>query len=53
MGYCVLSSFACTGLYWSYDWWRSGMFKVLGVEQPKMQSIVDLGEIKINCLKFN
>ena len=33
----VLSSFACTGLYWSYDWWRSGMFKVLGVEQPKMQ----------------
>jgi len=29
--------FAFTGLYWSYDWWRSGMFKVLGVEQPKMQ----------------
>ncbi|MFP0317249.1 PepSY domain-containing protein [Acinetobacter baumannii] len=29
--------FACTGLYWSYDWWRSGMFKVLGVKQPKMQ----------------
>ncbi|EHU3418375.1 PepSY domain-containing protein [Acinetobacter baumannii] len=29
--------FACTGLYWSYDWWRSGMFKVLGGEQPKMQ----------------
>lgn len=29
--------FACTGLYWSYDWWRSGMFKVLAVEQPKMQ----------------
>ncbi|HDI5455626.1 TPA: PepSY domain-containing protein [Acinetobacter baumannii] len=29
--------FACTGLYWSYDWWRSGMFKVLDVEQPKMQ----------------
>ncbi|HAV4975284.1 PepSY domain-containing protein [Acinetobacter baumannii] len=29
--------FACTGLYWSYDWWRSGMFKVLGVEQPKIQ----------------
>ncbi|MDM1246430.1 PepSY domain-containing protein [Acinetobacter sp. R933-2] len=26
---------ALTGLYWSYDWWRSGMFKVLGVEQPK------------------
>ncbi|MBK0064940.1 MULTISPECIES: PepSY domain-containing protein [unclassified Acinetobacter] len=28
---------ACTGLYWSYDWWRSGMFKVMGVEQPKPQ----------------
>ncbi|WP_445115175.1 PepSY domain-containing protein [Acinetobacter sp. WZC-1] len=24
---------ACTGLFWSYDWWRSGMFKVLGVER--------------------
>ncbi|WP_335975332.1 sulfite reductase flavoprotein subunit alpha [Acinetobacter calcoaceticus] len=30
--------FACTGLYWSYDWWRNGMFKVMGVEQPKPQS---------------
>lgn len=29
--------FACTGLYWSYDWWRSGMFKVMGVGQPKPQ----------------
>lgn len=29
--------FASTGLYWSYDWWRSGMFKVMGVEQPKPQ----------------
>ncbi|WP_151832479.1 PepSY domain-containing protein [Acinetobacter ursingii] len=28
---------ACTGLYWSYDWWRSGMFKVMGVEPPKPQ----------------
>ena len=30
---------ACTGRYWSYDWWRNGMFKVLGVErpQPEMQ----------------
>ena len=26
---------ACTGLYWSYDWWRNGMFKVMGVEAPK------------------
>ncbi len=31
---------ACTGLYWSYDWWRNGTFKVLGVErpQPEMQA---------------
>lgn len=28
---------ACTGLYWSYDWWRNGMFKVLGVERPQAQ----------------
>ncbi|OTG87771.1 hypothetical protein B9T31_04585 [Acinetobacter sp. ANC 4558] len=28
---------ACTGLYWSYDWWREGMFKVLGVERPQTQ----------------
>ncbi|MBF7695811.1 PepSY domain-containing protein [Acinetobacter rathckeae] len=27
--------FAMTGLYWSYDWWRDGMFKVLGVEKPQ------------------
>ncbi len=27
--------FACTGLYWSYDWWRAGMFKVMSVEQPQ------------------
>ncbi len=27
--------FAMTGLYWSYDWWRDGMFKVLGVERPQ------------------
>ncbi|WP_347453010.1 sulfite reductase flavoprotein subunit alpha [Acinetobacter thermotolerans] len=26
---------ACTGLTWSYDWWRSGMYKVMGVERPK------------------
>ncbi|MEB3767483.1 sulfite reductase flavoprotein subunit alpha [Acinetobacter sp. MD2] len=29
--------FALTGLYWSYDWWRDGMFKVMGVERPQMQ----------------
>ncbi|KAA8734431.1 hypothetical protein F4V57_05580 [Acinetobacter qingfengensis] len=27
--------FAVTGLYWSYEWWRNGMFKVLGVERPQ------------------
>lgn len=31
-------TFACTGLYWSYDWWRSGMFKVLGVTAPQSQN---------------
>lgn len=29
---------AITGLYWSYDWWRAGMFKVMGVEAPKSQT---------------
>lgn len=29
---------ACTGLYWSYDWWRSGMFKVMGVTPPPQES---------------
>ncbi|WOE40854.1 sulfite reductase flavoprotein subunit alpha [Acinetobacter chinensis] len=28
---------ACTGLYWSYDWWRNGMFAVLGVEKPQAE----------------
>lgn len=27
--------FAVTGLYWSYDWWRDGMFKVMGVDRPQ------------------
>ena len=29
---------ACTGLYWSYDWWRSGMYQVLGVERPLLEA---------------
>ncbi|MHA3057465.1 PepSY domain-containing protein [Acinetobacter sp. ANC 4641] len=29
-------TFACTGLFWSYDWWRAGMFKVMGVENTRM-----------------
>lgn len=37
---------ACTGLYWSYDWWRNGMFKVMGVErpQPEMQGAKPEGQ---------
>lgn len=31
--------FAVTGLYWSYDWWRNGMYSVLGVERPQMQGM--------------
>lgn len=34
---------ACTGLYWSYDWWRNGMFKVLGVERPQPQMQANTG----------
>lgn len=26
---------AMTGLYWSYDWWSDGMFKVMGVDRPQ------------------
>lgn len=26
---------ACTGLTWSYSWWKNGMYAVLGVEPPK------------------
>ncbi|TCH62409.1 sulfite reductase flavoprotein subunit alpha [Acinetobacter sp. ANC 4862] len=26
---------ACTGLTWSYGWWRSGLYNVMGVEQQK------------------
>ncbi|MGE8561497.1 MAG: PepSY domain-containing protein [Acinetobacter sp.] len=26
---------ACTGLTWSYSWWRSGLYTVMGVEQQK------------------
>ncbi|QEZ89533.1 sulfite reductase, flavoprotein component [Aliarcobacter cibarius] len=28
-----------TGLYWSYDWYRSAMFTVMQVEQPKRESV--------------
>ena len=31
----VYLGLACTGLYWSFDWWRAGMFHVMGVEQPQ------------------
>lgn len=26
--------FAVTGLFWSYDWWRSGMYSVMNVTPP-------------------
>ncbi|MBF7684791.1 sulfite reductase flavoprotein subunit alpha [Acinetobacter sp. B10A] len=35
--------FAVTGLYWSYDWWRDGMFKVLGVERPQQMQAPAVG----------
>ena len=35
---------ACTGLYWSYDWWRNGMFKVLGVKQPQPEMQAQQGK---------
>src|SRR5690606_34387446 len=28
---------AFTGLYWSYGWWRDGMFKMMGVERPQAE----------------
>lgn len=39
---------ACTGLYWSYDWWRSGMFKVLGVERPQPTMQANLPRVSNN-----
>ena len=39
-----------TGLYWSYDWYRSAMFNVMGVEQPKRATpttqVVQIGQQK-------
>ena len=36
---------ACTGLTWSYGWWRDGMYKVLGERpQPEMQANGGRGE---------
>lgn len=29
---------AMTGLFWSYDWWRSGMYRVLNVTPPAAQA---------------
>ena len=31
----VYLGLACTGLYWSFDWWRAGMFTIMSVEQPQ------------------
>ncbi|UXX79127.1 PepSY domain-containing protein [Reichenbachiella carrageenanivorans] len=30
----ILLIMSITGLYWSFDWYRSGLYDVLGVEQP-------------------
>ena len=39
-----------TGLYWSYDWYRSAMFTVMQVEQPKRTTpttqVVQIGQQK-------
>ena len=39
-----------TGLYWSYDWYRSAMFTVMQVEQPKRATpttqVVQIGQQK-------
>lgn len=37
---------AVTGLYWSYDWWRNGMFKVLGVDRPQPEMQANAGKAK-------
>lgn len=50
--------FSITGLYWSYDWWREGMFKVLGVDQPQpaqmaTKPVSDAGTTKNNTEQNN
>ena len=39
-----------TGLYWSYDWYRSAMFTIMQVEQPKelqlTTQVVQIGQQK-------
>ncbi|CAB1216154.1 PepSY domain-containing protein [Acinetobacter bouvetii] len=35
---------ACSGLTWSYGWWRSGLYSVMGVEQPKEKRGEDQGK---------
>ena len=39
-----------TGLYWSYDWYRSAMFTIMQVEQPKRATpttqVVQIGQQK-------
>lgn len=37
---------ACTGLTWSYGWWRDGMYKVLGVERPQPEMQANGGRVE-------
>ncbi len=40
---------AITGLYWSFDWWRNGMYAVLGVErEPAKEMRVESGKAGSN-----
>lgn len=39
---------AVTGLYWSYDWWRNGMYTVLGVDRPQPEMQAGAGKAKPN-----
>lgn len=40
-----------TGLYWSYDWYRNGLFYVFNTEQPKKEQSIKKDE-KIENLSF-
>lgn len=38
---------ALTGLYWSYNWYREGIFKIMGVESPaQKEKIANTAKIK-------
>jgi sulfite reductase (NADPH) flavoprotein alpha-component len=37
-----------TGLYWSYGWFKTGVNKLIGYEEPKYEEIIEQGEPKPN-----